>query len=431
MKSEINDDKLYLQLQEAWLAHEADIEEATATANKEVFFTDADIVDKKGKGIKLRAAVKGEDDSDAYIDLIIPSDYIRDTEEPGKMRLSSKYVSRAISNFNKGLYATGGIDVSTGYEANDANKPKNKLKELKIVSPQAKIPRYSKSGVETKDVKDQLVDSGVNIGGGENKKALITDGSGKATIVNIDQVPHYLVGFEMMDNSEMTHRVSGEGDAVVVATMPVPMDKIGADGTIASDYVEHFVSEWNKGKRYVWDGRNGHIEHTDAPAGSPLSVHELASKLVDLDRFKPKFTPGDVGTQGAEVQRHRLQNVAQKKLIDDSDIEKAEKELGKRFTREEFIEFVKDKGIIPPDALKKDEFGQKLLRRWKQRNPRLASYVKSRKKAMGRFQADKDKYETPSQGKERMAAAHDAEEIVVDLDDAVFADVADDQFALA
>jgi hypothetical protein len=170
MKSEINDDKLYLQLQEAWMANEADIEEATATANKEVYFTNDDIVDRKGKGIKLRAAVEGEDGSPAYIDLIVPIDYIRN--EDGKMRLSSKYVRRAISNFNKGLYATGGIDVSTGYAASEENKPTNKLKELKIVKPQAKLPRYSKSGKETKDIKDQLVEIGVKIDpNGENKKA--------------------------------------------------------------------------------------------------------------------------------------------------------------------------------------------------------------------------------------------------------------------
>lgn len=424
MRTNIVEDKLYLQLKEAW-AINPDIEEAATLADKEVFFTDDDVVDVKGRGIKLHALVKGEDGADAYIDLIIPNDYIR--HEGDKQRISSKYVTRAISNFNKGLYATGGIDTSTGYTANEENRPSNKLRELKILPKDVKLPRYSKSGEETLDVKDQLVQNGIRVNpNGEPKKALITSGNGKATIVNIDGRPNYLVGFEMGDHDEHTIRVSGEGDAVVVATMPVPMDRIGSDGVIDQEYVSEFVSQWNAGKRYVWDGRKGSFETSEDPRGSQLSVGDLGDKLVDLDRFKPKFSKGDVGTVGADPQRHRLQNVADKKLIDDSDIKKAEIENGKPFTREEFISFVKDKGLIPPDALRKDEFGKKLFRRWKQRNPRLASYIKSRKKAMSGFQADKDKFETPSQGQERMAQAHDAEEIVID--DSDLADVSDDQF---
>lgn len=425
MRTNIIEDNLYKKLQEAWINNGSAIEEAS-DEDKNVFFDASNIVDVKGRGTKLRALVKGEDDQDAYIDLIVPNDYIRD--EGDKKRLSSKYVSRARSNFNKGLYATGGIDVSTNYAASEENKPKNKMGAIKLLSKDVQLPRYSKSGVETQDIKDQLVANGVKITpDSEAKRALITSSNGKAIIVNVNEQPHYLVGFEMGDEHPITHRVDGEGDAVVVATMPVPMTKIGSDGVIDPEYVNEFVGKWNSGKRYVWDGKAGHVENVEDPAGSMLSPQELATKLVDLDRFKPEFKAGDVGTQGADPQRHRLQNLAQKKLIDDSDVAKAEKKNGKPFTREEFIAFVKDKGIIPPDVLKKDEFGMKLFARWKQKNPRLASYIKSRKKSMTKFAADKDKFENPAQAQNRMAQAHDAEEVVIaDLD---FADVPEEAYA--
>jgi hypothetical protein len=429
MKRNFVEDNLFKQLQESWIANENSIEEGASEADKQVYFTDDQIVDVKGKGVKLHAAVQGEDGSPAYIDLIIPNDYIR--QEGDKKRISSKYVTRAISNFNKGLYATGGIDTSTGYEADDEQRPAHKLRGLQILPKEVNIPRYSITGVEQKDIKDQLVDAGVKINPeGEAKKSIITDSNGKAIIVNVDGNKSYLVGFEMQDQGGDTFRVDGEGDAVVVATMPVPMSKIGSDGIIDANYVSEFVNGWNSGKRYVWDGFKGQIKNVENPKGSQLSVQELSNKLVDLDRFKPEFKQGDVGTQGADPQRHRLQNLATKKLIDDKDIEKAEAKNGKPFTREEFIAFVKDKGLVPPDALTNTEFGKKLLRRWKQNNPRLASYVKSRKKAMSRFQGDKDRFETPTQGRERMQSAADAEEIVFDLDDSILADIPDDAFVV-
>lgn len=427
MRSNITEDNIFKQLQEAWMNVGGEIEEAASEADKNVFFTDENVVDVKGDGIKVRALVKGEDDQDAYIDLIVPSKYIRD--EGDKKRISSQYITKAKSNFNKGIYATGGIDLSKNYEKVEQDIPKNKLKNITLVAANTTLPRYSKSGSQTLDVKDALVNTGVKIDpNGENKKSIVTSSDGKAVIVNVNGEPHFLVGFEMLDSDPNTHRINAEGDSVVVATMPVPLSKVGADGLIDAEYVATFVSKWNSGKRYEWNGRNGSVTHVDDPKGNQLSVAELATKLVDLDRFKPKFD-GEIGTQGADIQKHRTQNLAQKQLVTDADIEKEEAKRGKQFTRAEFIAFVKGKGLVPPDVFKNDEFGKKLFKRWKQNNPRIAKYIKSRKRALSQFAADKDSFESPDQARARMAQAHDNEEIVIqDLD---FDDVPDGEFALA
>ena len=421
MRTNIVEDNTYLQLKEAWIANQPEIDEATAIADKEVVFTDADIVDVKGRGIKLHALVKGEDGQDAYIDLIVPNDYIRD--ENGKKRLSSKYVSRARSNFNKGLYATGGINLSTGYEADDANKPSIKLKDIKILSKDTQLPRYSKSGEATLDVKDQLAKSGVKIDpNGELKKALVTSGDGKPIIVNINESPNYLVSFEITDEDENTIRINPEGGKVITIVMPLPMDQVDTSGLINLDYVKGFVDDWNAGKRYVYDNatRSGHFEQQDNPKGNPLSVEELSSKLVDLDRTKPEFKAGKVGTGGDAEQRHRLQQT-DKRLINDDDIEKQEKVVGRELTRQEFIAFVKGKGLITPEAFDPRNSAEKqkaILAKWLTNNPIIASYLKSRKRAKGGFAAGIGKHETPGEGKARMATAQDAEEFIID--DALF-----------
>jgi hypothetical protein len=427
MRSNITEDKIFVQLKEAWIASSGEIDEAASEADKNVFFNQENIVDKKGDGIKVRALVKDESDQDAFIDLIIPSKYIRD--EGDKQRISSQYITKAKSNFNKGLYATGGIDLSKNYEKDEANLPKNKLSKIVLVKADTTLPRYSKSGKQTLDVKDQLVSTGVKLRPDDiNKKSIVTSGNGKAVIVNVNNEPHFLVGFEMLDTDPNTQRINDEGDAVIVATMPVPLSKVGADGIINPEYINEFIAKWNSGKRYEWDGHKGRVTQVENPQGSQLSFDELAGKLVDLDRFKPEFD-GTIGTQGADVQRHRTQDLAQKKLITDSDIEAEEKKRGKPFTRSEFIAFVKGKGLVPPDVFKKDEFGNKLFRRWKQNNPRIAKYIKSRKRALGQFAADPSRYETPDQARDRMAQAHDQEEIVIqDLD---FSDVPEGEFAVA
>jgi hypothetical protein len=410
MRTPFNEDSTLKYLQESWIANETEItsnniEEASEHLKNIVINPENIIRTESGNRQVVRLLVKDEQGQDSYIEVSIPSEQMRGN------RISSKFLSTVITAFNRGNWAKGHRVYDKAVGNNPEDYPTNKLKEkdIQLLGKDTNLPKYSKYA--------DLVGTGVKINpSSEPKKAVITNPNGEATVVNVNGAPHYLVGFEMRDQ-EQAFRVSGEGTPVVVATMPVPMTSIGSDGLIDPSYVKEFVSKWNSGKRYVWDGKEGHVETVEDPRGSQLSIEELGEKLVDLDRFKPEFKQGEVGTQGADVQKHRLQNVSQKKLIDDKDIAKAEKANGKPFTRKEFIEYVKNKGLIPPDALKKDEFGMKLFRRWKQNNPRLASYIKSRKKAMGQFQADKDRFETPEQGKERMAQAHDAEEIIIDDSD--------------
>jgi hypothetical protein len=422
MKTHFNEDNTFRYLKESWETNEVEItsnniEEASDHLKNIVINPENIIRTEAGNRKVVRILVKNEQGQDSYIEVSIPAEQLRGD------RISSKFLTTVITAFNRGNWAKGHrvYDKTIGNNADDYPTNKLKEKDIRLLNKDDSLPKYSKYA--------DLVGTGVKITqNSEPKKAVITKPNGEATVVNVNGAPHYLVGFEMQDQKQ-TIRVNSDSDAVVLATMPVPMTSIDSTGLIDPSYVKEFVSKWNSGKRYVWDGVEGHVETVDDPAGSQLSIDELQNKLVDLDRFKPEFKKGEVGTQGAEVQRNKLQNVSQKKLIDDKDIAKAEKVNDKPFTRKEFIEFVKDKGLIPPDALKKDEFGMKLFRRWKQNNPRLASYIKSRKKAMGQFQADKDKYETPEQGKQRMAQAHDAEEIIIDDGDLI--DVSDDIWATA
>jgi hypothetical protein len=200
--------------------------------------------------------------------------------------------------------------------------------------------------------------------------------------------------------------------------MPVPLSNINSFGLIDPGYVNEFVQNWNAGKRYKYDERTreGHFEQVQNPHGNPLSVAELSNKLVDLDRTKAEHVPGEVGTGGADVQRQRLQ-VNDKKLIDDDDIAKAEQKMGKQFTRKEFLDFVRGKGLITPEAFRQgatEEYKIKALTRWLQANPRIASYLKSRKRARSGFGGGIGKHETLAQAAGRMQNAQDAEEFVID-----------------
>lgn len=408
MKTNMNDDGRYIQLREAWIANEAqivanNIDEASAHLADVRVKPENVIRNENGGRIVVKIPVKNEQDQDASIEVSIPPEQMRGD------RISSKFLSTVITAFNKGNWAKGHRAYSKGQENDPADFPKNKLREvdIRLLNKGEYLPPYSKS-------------IGVRIDpNGDNKKALVTKGSGSPVVVNIENAPHYLVGFEIRDENGPAFRVDGEGQEVIVAVMPVPMNHIRGDGLIDPAYTKEFVNKWNAGQRYVWDGSEGHFENVENPQGSQLSVQELSAKIQDLDRSKPEFKAGEVGDQGVDAQRHRGQ--ASKPLINDSDIEKHEKQVGRELTRKEFIDFVKNKGLITPEAFDKRNPPEKkkaILVKWLTNNPIIASYLKSRKRAMSGFSAGNGAHETPDQIKSRMSQAQDAELMIVD--DAIF-----------
>ena len=401
----IFEDPSLIQLRESWMQNEADIGatnlEEVADHIRNITVSPENIVREEGGGrIVVRLAVKNEQDQDAYIEVSIPSEHMRGN------RISSRFLSTVIKSFNEGNWAKGHRSYIAGQENDPADKPKNKLKEkdIRLLTKADNVPKYAKS-------------TGVRIDpNGDNKKALITKSDGSPVVVNIDNAPHYLVGFEIRDENGPAFRVDAEGQEVIVAAMPIPMNLISGDGLIDPSYTREFVAKWNAGKRYMWDGSAGHFENVENPQGSQLSVQELSAKIQDLDRAKPEFNAGDVGVQGTDAQRHRGQT--SKPLITDADIEKQEKKVGRELTRKEFIDFVKNKGLITPEAFDKRNSPEKqkaILAKWLTNNPIIASYLKSRKRARSGFAGGIGAHENPEQIKARMAKAGDAEEIVIDL----------------
>ena len=110
MRQDFREDIIFKKLQENYNV----VDEAATLEQKSVYFSPDDIIEQTPKIIKVRARVPGEDGKSAYINLVVPKEYIR--TEPEGARISSKYVQRAVSNFNKGLYHGGNIDLSSDYK---------------------------------------------------------------------------------------------------------------------------------------------------------------------------------------------------------------------------------------------------------------------------------------------------------------------------
>jgi hypothetical protein len=410
MKQDFREDFIFKKLQENYNV----VDEAATLEQKSVFFNPEDVVVKTKNGIELNCEVLGEDNKPSYIRLYIDNKFL----EPDN-RISSRYVRLTISNFNNGFYHNGVIDnslvkqkiMNTDFKAPEL-VPTNKMKSntvLKILPKNVTLPIYSKNK-GNENIKLTIKDIGVSVAGSPKSKAAITKENGEVTIVNFPETgPNFLIGFEVDDivgeETNTNFRINIEGKSIIIKTMPIPMNKISPDGSIDIEAVEDFVEKWNDGLEYKYDDKihsGDYIERN--PEYPDISVEYIRNRLADLDRYKEKInfqkdelgktSPVDLPSDMNQPQRTQMK---EKPPIDDGDIRKAEKKLGQPFTRDQFLKFIKGKGLISSYALdNKDAF-----KRWKQRNPRLASYLKKNKKAYDKYMYDIAHYETPTEVKSR------------------------------